>query len=983
MAATNDPNVTAEILARVNSDLEKFGYITDDTARAMKDAETGVKNFSKKAEQAADLTLKSFTAAAGAGIEMAKAMHDGAQGNQAFNSSLDKMKEGVESTGALLATLIPGGPIIKALVAAVTMATSKLIDLQKVAGKMSDDLFKGFQGLSKSGAAASDGMTGLQAGMRKLGLGVQDMDGYVKLISASSKDLALFKGSVFAGRKAFEDIGQGMQQYNYQLRAAGLTQEEINAGTMSYLKLQTQVGMAQNMTTKQLADGAKKYLVEQDALTKLTGASRQEMEAAQEAARSEQRFRAKLEAMRASGDAKQIAAADELEKANKILSSQSKEAGQGFRDLSTGMVTSEAAQKALIGTNGVALEQAAKIADGQANAIDGVQQVARAFGQNAKDLNMLGQTGTYEDISIKFADAVQLGIFANKNLAEEYTKIQEDQKKQGVDGKKAADELLDANIKLAQAQQQAMLALQETTGQMMLSATKLSTEMAIVGEKMDEVYEGLVPLMQEFTKLMGEIVKDLLPLFITAIKGALKVINPLIKGDTKEAVAVSGELGVGTGLGTAAGALAGAQMGAAAGTVLMPVIGTAIGGILGGLIGGGLGYGVGTMADKSAIEGRNTELGTSEEMMSNAIPGMAVGGPVKANAPYIVGEKGPELFVPKSAGNIVANNDLQQNVSMPNMPDMSAEYKKIESGILSASKNSQMLADLTPEYKKIDLATKDIVADIQRMAKYDDLRATNTKTFTEKYTDYTKSMSDLLDQDLVNTTRFMEAGGTVSVSGAMSSGGGGYGGGQGIKPTGSGAPGMTGADSLQGLKMKKGDVHAEGAGVHPKLVEMAKQVQANMPNFAYFSAFNDQYHQENAPSSFHTKGLAMDFALSKAPTKEEGQAIVKYLQSIGASTAIDEYNNPSSKSTAGHIHAQIPGFADGGIAMEPTIAMVAEKAPEVMMPLTNDGFLGQLNTSINSLLPQQQRMVSLLEDMGRSMQATATASERMAAVASN
>ena len=979
MAATTDPNVTAEILARVNSDLEKFGYITEDTSQAMKDAETGVKNFAKKADQAADLTLKSFTAAAGAGIEMAKAMHEGAQGNQAFNSSLDKMKEGVESTGALLATLIPGGPIIKAMVAAVTMATSKLIDLQKVAGKMSDDLFKGFQGISKSGAAASDGMTGLQAGMRKLGLGVQDMDGYVKLISASSKDLALFKGSVFAGRKAFEDIGQGMQQYNYQLRAAGLTQEEINAGTMSYLKLQTQVGLAQNMTTKQLADGAKKYLVEQDALTKLTGTTRQEMEAAQEEARSEQRFRAKLESMRASGDAKQIAAADELEKANKILSSQSKEAGQGFRDLSTGMVTSEASQKALISSNGVALEQATKIADGQANAIQGVQAIGQAFGQNAKDMNMLAQAGTYEDIGIKFADAVQLGIFANKNLAEEYAKIQEDQKNQGVEGKKAADELLDANIKLAQAQQQAMLALQETTGQMMLSATKLSTEMATVGEKMDEVYEGLVPLMQEFTKLMGEIVKDLLPLFIDVIKGALKVINPLIKGDTKEAVAVSGELGVGTGLGTAAGALAGAQMGAAAGTVLLPVIGTAIGGILGGLIGGGIGYGVGTMADESAKEGRG-------------MPGRAAGGPVKANSPYIVGEKGPELFMPTSAGNIINNKDLEQNLSMPqmsvmpklpDMPEMSAEYKKIEAGILGASKNSQMLADLTPEYKKIDLATKDIVADIQKMAKYDDLRATNTKTFTEKYTDYTKSMSDLLDQDLVNTTRFMEAGGTVVVSGAMSGGGGGGGGGQGIKPTGSGAPGMTGGDSLQGLKMKKGDVHAEGAGVHPKLVEMAKQVQANMPNFAYFSAFNDQYHQENAPSSFHTKGLAMDFALSKAPTKEEGQAIVKYLQSIGASTAIDEYNNPSSKSTAGHIHAQIPGFADGGIAMEPTIAMVAEKAPEVMMPLTNDGFLGQLNTSINSLLPQQQRMVSLLEDMGRSMQATATASERMAAVASN
>ena len=972
MAATNDPNVTAEILARVNSDLEKFGYITEDTARAMKDAETGVKNFAKKADQAADLTLKAFTAVASTGIEAAMAMHEGAKGNQAFNSSLDKMKEGVEATGALLTALIPGGPLVKAFVAALTMAAGKAVDMQKVYGKMSDDLFKGFQDISKSGAAASDGMDGLQAGMRKLGLGVQDMDSYVKVISASSKDLALFKGSVFQGRKAFENIGQGMQQYNYQLRAAGLTQEEINAGTMSYLKLQTQVGMAQNMTTRQLAEGAKKYLIEQDALTKLTGASRQEMEAAQEEARSEQRFRAKLESMRASGDAKQIAAADELEKANKILSSQSKEAGQGFRDLSTGMVTSEAAQKALISSNAVALEQATKIADGQSTAIQGVQAMGQAFGQNAKDLNMLGQAGVYEDIGIKFADAVKLGIFANKDLAVEYEKIQEELKKQGVEGGKATNALTDANIRLAKVQQEEMLKLQAITAQGMQGAVDNNIKLATESGKLSEVYDRLTIIMIKFQAMMGRIIEYALPKFIDLLEFLIDKIEKLpgirTTTDTRsnvtkqedkayENAGVMQHLGFGT---------TEAQDAATRARVQEEQ------------------NNINKFNSPEELAKRSKAEDEARDKVLKFFGFRAQGGPVKANAPYIVGEKGPELFVPNGAGNIVANNDLQQNVSMPQMPimpDMSAEYKKIESGILSASNNSQMLADLTPEYKKIDLATKDIVADIQRMAKYDDLRATNTKTFTEKYTDYTKSMSDLLDQDLVNTTRFMEAGGTVSVSGAMS--GGGYGGGQGIKPTTSGAPGMTGADSLQGLKMKKGDVHAEGAGVHPKLVEMARQVQANLPNFAYFSSFNDQYHQENAPSSFHTKGLAMDFALSKEPTKEEGQAIVKYLQSIGASTAIDEYNNPSSKSTAGHIHAQIPGFADGGIAMEPTIAMVAEKAPEVMMPLTNDGFLGQLNTSINSLLPQQQRMVSLLEDMGRSMQATAAASERMAAVASN
>ena len=39
-------------------------------------------------------------------------------------------------------------------------------------------------------------------------------------------------------------------------------------------------------------------------------------------------------------------------------------------------------------------------------------------------------------------------------------------------------------------------------------------------------------------------------------------------------------------------------------------------------------------------------------------PGKAKGGPVTGGSPYIVGEKGPELFVPGSSGNIVPNNEL-------------------------------------------------------------------------------------------------------------------------------------------------------------------------------------------------------------------------------------------------------------------------------------------------------------------------------------
>jgi len=43
---------------------------------------------------------------------------------------------------------------------------------------------------------------------------------------------------------------------------------------------------------------------------------------------------------------------------------------------------------------------------------------------------------------------------------------------------------------------------------------------------------------------------------------------------------------------------------------------------------------------------------------SGFLPGLAAGGPVSAGSPYIVGESGPELFVPTGSGTIMNNNRL-------------------------------------------------------------------------------------------------------------------------------------------------------------------------------------------------------------------------------------------------------------------------------------------------------------------------------------
>jgi TP901 family phage tail tape measure protein len=46
------------------------------------------------------------------------------------------------------------------------------------------------------------------------------------------------------------------------------------------------------------------------------------------------------------------------------------------------------------------------------------------------------------------------------------------------------------------------------------------------------------------------------------------------------------------------------------------------------------------------------------ESIGAALPGRALGGPVSASNAYLVGEKGPEVFVPNNSGNIISNDAL-------------------------------------------------------------------------------------------------------------------------------------------------------------------------------------------------------------------------------------------------------------------------------------------------------------------------------------
>ena len=72
------------------------------------------------------------------------------------------------------------------------------------------------------------------------------------------------------------------------------------------------------------------------------------------------------------------------------------------------------------------------------------------------------------------------------------------------------------------------------------------------------------------------------------------------------------------------------------------------------------------------------------------IPGRAVGGPVTSGFPYIIGERGPELFMPNTSGSIIPNNKLSSskssNISITVNAGMGANGAQIGREIVDAIK---------------------------------------------------------------------------------------------------------------------------------------------------------------------------------------------------------------------------------------------------------------------------------------------------------
>jgi hypothetical protein len=802
----------AELLAEANEQLARNGKVRQQTQDEITDAEMkakyGIENFTKGTAKGAE----ALAALAGAGVESVKAMYEGKKGAGAFNSSLDELSKAATAAGVALTLLIPGGIVMKAVIGGLTMAATAAIAYTKAANDMADKLYKGYSDLAQSGAAASDGMTGVFNDAKKLGLSMNQLDSYVGLVAANSQELALMSGSVSQGRKEFAKVGEALESSRVGFFKMGITQEQQNEALMRYTKNQTLAGRAQNMTTKELADGARAYIYEQDKLTKLTGMNAQKQQALLDRARENEQFNAKLRKLELEGTDESLAAAERLKQGLQVAAMAGDESAEAFMASVNNNLRNDAARKANMSTSGAYLEYARDLESGAIlDAAKGFGKVAKAGADYEKTIGIqrsMLDSGT--DSQFKTSTLQKLALINQMGLEEAQKKIAADQLKQ------------------QQGQGDAI------TGQY----SSLIKKQQDINKKLEtDVFKGIPNAVANMNRLadVTDTLADGFSMLTSGINKLLNIVGLGVKEDKVE-------------------------------------------------------------AKQTEIKGVEKELKTAQATQKTAKTPeeiQAADREVKFYTEKLALLKEEKKTISAAEENAAYEKEVLKRAEDEVKIKKAAYDKSMQTATLKQKLGFGLDADqkkAKEEYETADMksAQLGLVGSQTRGAAVQELKSSKWKPTKEKDATAPQPASQG-DQAPQSSQESLAA---------------------------------------QGIKIKEGDVQKEGADLSPKIIDLAKNIQENIQGFSYFSGFNDNFHQEKSPSSKHTKGLAADFALDKKPSKEQGQELVTWLNKQGASLAIDEYNNPSSKSTAGHIHVEIPTFAEGGELAAGKLGIAGEAGPE-------------------------------------------------------
>jgi hypothetical protein len=273
----------------------------------------------------------------------------------------------------------------------------------------------------------------------------------------------------------------------------GLTIDQQNKGMVSYIRLQTTLGQAQNKTFAELASGANKYLQETQALAAITGQQRKEVEEEMKRALTEQKFRAKIDELYANG---QSNLAEEYQAINVMLAKQSPEAAAGFRAMIGGSLEAAESQKLVRSSTGQVISSLDALNKGQINGAQFVTELGRSIGNTNRTFNKTAQlTSAFGETFIDYAQGQNLSMMANRDLNKEYQKALKQQKEQ----RENTEKELEDQVQTRQNQLDAALSMQELIRKFVSIAGTITTGLS-------DLYKSISSFTLRLTNTIGEVI---------------------------------------------------------------------------------------------------------------------------------------------------------------------------------------------------------------------------------------------------------------------------------------------------------------------------------------------------------------------------------------------------------------------------------------------------------------------------------------------
>ena len=301
---------------------DEFDKLTE-SAKKLKTSKEEEAEQAKKAKEAREKELKQMNGFANGVMGATRSVLGLASGMANLMSTLSKTGNSLEAAAGSMSSIPVVGGALAGIFGAVAGAAEKT--------------YKSFQQSASVGANFGGSITAMVSSASAAGLTFEQFSG---IIAKQGQNLALLGGSTEEGAKRLAQLGKDIKgsPIARDLNRLGYSTEAINEGMASYAGQLAKTGALQGMTNAQLVAGTGSYLKDLDALTKLTGKNKKELEDERNARLKDAQFRFIMSKMDV----------DSQKNLQNLMDTIPAEHQEGMKEIiATGTATSEAGKKAL------------------------------------------------------------------------------------------------------------------------------------------------------------------------------------------------------------------------------------------------------------------------------------------------------------------------------------------------------------------------------------------------------------------------------------------------------------------------------------------------------------------------------------------------------------------------------------------------------------------------------------------------------------